>query len=77
VNIEELKAGVDLLDDYGLTMRIESEASFREDREVFVTFKVMLVDDSELYIREYLAERYGKIEKLSYSYQYRAGESDI
>ena len=39
--------------------------------------QVMLVDDSELYIREYLAERDGKIEKLSYSYQYQAGDKSL
>lgn len=75
--IEGLKTGIYLLDDYGLAMRIESETSFREESEAFVTFKILLVDDSELYIREYLAERDGKIEKLSYSYQYQAGDKSL
>ncbi|HLO47835.1 MAG TPA: DUF6516 family protein [Kamptonema sp.] len=74
--IQVVQTSIYLLDDYRLAKEIEIASTFDQPSIVLFTSKVILIDDSELYVREYL-EKLKVIEKVSYSYQYQAANKAL
>ncbi|MCL1471147.1 toxin-antitoxin system TumE family protein [Argonema antarcticum] len=74
--IESVKIAIHRLDDYGLAKSIELKSEFRNEDEIFVTSKVILINDSEIYLREYVNGKNG-IERIDYSYQYQAADKTL
>lgn len=63
--IESLNIAIQRLDDYGLVKLLDFNSEFRGEDEVFVTSKAIFINDSELYIREYLNGKYG-VRRIDY-----------
>ncbi len=74
--IEAVKTAVQKLDDYNLSESIESQSDVRKDQTAVLHIKVILIDKSELYVREYLDGR-DRVTKVSYSYQYQADDKSL
>lgn len=74
--IESLNIAIQRLDDYGLVKFLEFNSEFRGEDEVFVTSKAIFINDSELYIREYLNGKYG-VRRIDYSYQYQSADKTL
>lgn len=75
---QQLLAAVSRLEDYGLVSTITSSSETRPSGELFINIKVELIDNSVLFIREYVSARQEYIEHFSYAYQYQdANESLI
>lgn len=74
--IESVKIAVQRLDDYGLAKSIEFQSEFRKEDEVFLTSNATLINDSEIYLREYVNGKNG-ITRIDYSYQYQAADKSL
>jgi Family of unknown function (DUF6516) len=74
--IESLNIAIQRLDDYGLVKSLEFNSEFRGEDEVFVTSKAIFINDSELYIREYLNGKHG-VRRIDYSYQYQSADKTL
>ena len=74
--IEAVKTAVQKLDDYNFAESIESQSNVRKDNTAVLYIKVILIDKSELYVREYLDGR-DRVTKVSYSYQYQADDKSL
>lgn len=68
--IEQVRAGLQTFEDYGLSEHIDFAAEIRPGSQAVLKAIVKLIDTSELYIREYLLAK-GTIQRLSYAYQYQ------
>lgn len=68
--IEVLNKAIQKLDDYGLAKVIEFNSELRGGKKAVLNIKVILINKSALYIREYLNGKYG-IERIDYAYQYQ------
>ena len=77
-HFQDLVIAVSRLEDYGLAKTITSNSESRPSGELFINIKVELIDNSVLFIREYISAKQEQIEHFSYAYQYQdAGESLI
>ncbi|MFB2975526.1 DUF6516 family protein [Microseira sp. BLCC-F43] len=74
--IESLNIAIQRLDDYGLVKSLEFNSEFRGEDEVFVTSQAIFINDSELYIREYLNGKHG-VRRIDYSYQYQSADKTL
>ncbi|NJN21652.1 MAG: hypothetical protein HC812_11325 [Leptolyngbya sp. RL_3_1] len=68
--IEKVRSGLQIFDDYGLAEQIDFTAEIRPGSQAILKAAVILIDTSELYIRDFLIAR-GNIQHLSYAYQYQ------
>jgi Family of unknown function (DUF6516) len=75
--IETVKIALQRLEDYCLVDSLEFSSEVdKEKKKAFFQIKVTLIDRSELYIREYLRNKYG-FERIDYSYQYQSGDKTL
>lgn len=74
--VESAKIAIQKLDDYRLADLIEFQSEVTKEKTAILSIKVILIDKSELYIREYVKGKYG-IEKIDYSYQYQAADKSL
>jgi len=74
---QQLLAAVSRLEDYGLVNTITSNSETRPSGELFINIKVELIDNSVLFIREYVSARQEQIEHFSYAYQYQAPNENL
>lgn len=74
--IEVLNRAIQRLDDYGLAELIEFNSELRAEKKAVINIKVILINKSALYIREYLNGKYG-IERLDYACQYQTEEGTL
>jgi hypothetical protein len=65
------------LEDYGLSTAIISRNESRPSGELFINIKVELVDQSVLFVREYVVAKQENIEHLSYAYQYQSADESL
>jgi ATP adenylyltransferase/5',5'''-P-1,P-4-tetraphosphate phosphorylase II len=74
---QQLLVAVSRLEDYGLVNTITSNSETRPSGELFINIKVELIDNSVLFIREYVSSRQEHIEHFSYAYQYQAADESL
>lgn len=74
--IEVLNRAIQRLDDYGLAELIEFNSELRAEKKAVINIKVILINKSALYIREYLNSKY-EIERIDYAYQYQTEEGTL
>jgi hypothetical protein len=68
---------VSRLEDYGLAKTVTSNSESRPSGELFINIKVELIDNSILFIREYISAKQEKLEHFSYAYQYQAADESL
>jgi hypothetical protein len=71
---QDLLLAISRLEDYGLTKTITSNSESRPSGELFINIKVELIDNSVLFIREYISAKHEQIEHFSYAYQYQSAD---
>jgi hypothetical protein len=74
---QQLLTAASRLEDYGLVKTITSNSETRPSGELFINIKVELIDNSLLFIREYVSVRQEHIEHFSYAYQYQAENESL
>ena len=74
---QDLVHAVSRLEDYGLATAITSNSESRPSGELFINIKVELIDNSVLFIREYISAKHDQIEHFSYAYQYQAADESL
>jgi hypothetical protein len=74
--IEVLNRAIQRLDDYGLAELIEFNSELRAEKKAVINIKIIFINKSTLYIREYLNGKYG-IERIDYAYQYQTEEGTL
>jgi len=74
---QQLVAAINRLDDYGLVRQTISNSESRPSGELFINIQIELIDNSALFIREYVAARQALIEHFSYAYQYQAEDESL
>jgi len=74
---QDLVLTVSRLEDYGLVKTITSNSESRPSGELFINIKVELIDNSVLFIREYICAKQERIEHFSYAYQYQAADESL
>ena len=74
---QELVLAASRLEDYGLAKTITSNSESRPSGELFINIKVELIDNSVLFIREYISAKQEYIEHFSYAYQYQAADESL
>jgi hypothetical protein len=67
-HFQDLVIAVSRLEDYGLAKTITSNSESRPSGELFINIKVELIDNSALFIREYISAKQEQIEHFSYAY---------
>lgn len=74
---QKLMLAITKLEDYGLSTAIISRNESRPSGELFINIKVELVDQSALFVREYVVTKQENIEHLSYAYQYQSADESL
>ncbi len=74
---QDLVHAVSRLEDYGLATAITSNSESRPSGELFINIKVELIDNSVLFIREYISAKHEQIEHFSYAYQYQSADESL
>ena len=74
---QDLLLVVSRLEDYGLAKTITSNSESRSSGELFINIKVELIDNSVLFIREYIFAKHEQIEHFSYAYQYQSADESL
>jgi len=64
-----LRQQIERLDTYGFAESINFHEELRAGKQAIVKAKIVLIDGSVLFIREYIDAKY-RIAKVSYAYQY-------
>ncbi len=72
-----LVLAVSRLEDYGLAKTVTSNSESRPSGELFINIEVELIDNSVLFIREYISAKQEKIEHFSYAYQYQSADESL
>jgi hypothetical protein len=70
------RQGIEKLENFGYTESIELKEEIRPTKQAIIKAKIILVDKSVLYIKEYIDAKY-KIEKVSYAYQYQDSDGRL
>jgi hypothetical protein len=63
------RKALEKIEQYGFSDSIEIREEIRANKQAVLNARVVLIDNSVLYIKEYIDARYG-IERMSYGYQY-------
>jgi hypothetical protein len=66
---------IEKLENYGFTESIEVKEEIRAIKQALVNVRIVFLNGSELYIKEYIDARY-KIERVSYAYHYQDREGN-
>jgi hypothetical protein len=74
--LQLFRQGIEKLDNFGYTESIEIKEEIRPNKQAIIKAKIILVDNSVLYIKEYIDAKY-KIEKVSYAYQYQDSDGRL
>jgi hypothetical protein len=74
--INELDRKVQRLSDYQLAECIAIDSEIKIDQTAIANIKIILIDYSELYIKEYVNGKYG-INRIDYSYQYQSVDKSL
>jgi hypothetical protein len=74
---QDLVLAVSRLEDYGLTKTVSSSSESRPSGELFINIKVELIDNSVLFVREYISAKQEQIQHFSYAYQYQAADESL
>lgn len=74
---QQLMIAIERLEDYGLSTVITSGNESRPSGELFINIKVEMVDQSILFIREYVVAKQENIEHISYAYQYQSANESL
>lgn len=74
--IQTLIVAIQRLDDYGLADSIESQSEVRIEKTAIVSIKVVLINKSELHVREYI-DGLDEIIRVSYAYQYQSEDKSL
>ena len=74
--LQLFRQGIEKLENFGYTESIEIKEEIRPNKQAIIKAKIILVDKSVLYIKEYIDARY-KIEKVSYAYQYQDSDGRL
>ena len=69
--LQLFRQGIEKLEKFGYTESIEIKEEIRPNKQAIIKAKIILVDNSVLYIKEYIDAKY-KIEKVSYAYQFQS-----
>ena len=67
---------IEKLENYGYTESIEIKEEIRPNKQAVLKAKIVLVNKSILYIKEYIDAKY-TMQKLSYAYQYQANNGEL
>ena len=70
------RKALEKIEQYGFSDSIEIKEEIRENKQAVLDARVVLIDNSVLYIKEYIDARYG-IERMSYGYQYQDREGNL
>ena len=68
--LDLFRKSIEKLENYGYSESIEIEEEIRPDKQAIMKAKIVLINSSVLYIKEYIDAKY-KIQKVSYAYQYQ------
>ena len=68
--LDLFRKSIEKLENYGYSESIAIEEEIRPDKQTIIKAKIVLIDSSVLYIKEYIDAKY-KIQKVSYAYQYQ------
>ena len=74
--LQLFRQGIEKLENFGYTESIEIKEEIRPNKQAIIKAKIILVDKSVLYIKEYIDAKY-KIEKVSYAYQYQDSDGKL
>jgi hypothetical protein len=70
------RKALEKIEQYGFSDSIEIREEIRANKQAVLNARVVLIDNSVLYIKEYIDARYG-IERMSYGYQYLDREGNL
>ena len=70
------RKALEKIEQYGFSDSIEIKEEIRANKQAVLNARVVLIDNSVLYIKEYIDARYG-IERMSYGYQYQDREGNL
>jgi hypothetical protein len=70
-----LRSHLERLEDYGYAETIEINEEIRPDKQAIINVRIILINGSELQIKEYIDGRFG-IERVSYAYHYQDGDGN-
>ena len=70
------RQGIEKLENFGYTESIQIKEEIRPNKQAIIKAKIILVDNSVLYIKEYIDAKY-KIDKVSYAYQYQDSDGRL
>ena len=74
--LQLFRQGIEKLENFGYTESIQIKEEIRPNKQAIIKAKIILVDNSVLYIKEYIDAKY-KIEKVSYAYQYQDRNGEL
>jgi hypothetical protein len=69
----QFRQTIERFDNYGCAESLEIKEEIRTNKLAVITVNVILVDGSQLHIKEYIDARY-KLERISYAYHYQDSE---
>ena len=74
--LDLFRKGIEKIENYGYADSIEIREEIRANKQAILNAKVILIDNSVLYVKEYIDGRYG-IDRVSYAYQYLDREGKL
>jgi hypothetical protein len=77
--IDSVRGALQRLEDYGLVEAISFNSEVRAGEQAVLNLKVTLIDQSQLYIREYVTSSSSKhsLKRVSYAYQYQSEDASL
>ena len=70
------RQSIEKLENHGYTESVQIKEEIRPNKQAIIKAKIVLVDSSVLYIKEYIDAKY-RIEKVNYAYQYQDRNGDL
>ena len=74
--LDSFRKGIERIANYGYGDPVEIREEIRANKQAILDAKIVLIDNSVLYIKEYIDARYG-INRVSYAYQYQDREGKL
>jgi hypothetical protein len=71
-----LREGIQLLEKHDYTESIRINEEIRPNKQAVVTVRIVLLNGSVLYIKEYIDAKYG-IDRVSYAYQFHDRDGNL
>jgi len=68
--LNRFRKGIQRIENYGYADSIDIREEIRANKQAILNVKVVLINQSVLYIKEYLDAKY-RINRVSYAYQYQ------